>query len=124
YECVITLCEEMNLIWSRQWTTMTWIYALTRYSTLLLSIIIFFPFETIEVRHLSELPCKAGIYIQYAMNLIQFPCFALFSALRVYALSDGRHIMAGLVFLSNLVPFAVNMVRIPMITKPEHLYAH
>ncbi len=33
------------------------------------------------------------------------------SALRIYALSDGKHIVAGLVLALNLVPFATNMVR-------------
>lgn len=60
--------------------------------------------------------------------MIQFSCFACrwlpdvkmhlpqlilapgFSALRVYALSDTRYIIAGLVFVLNLVPLATNMV--------------
>ncbi len=41
YDCVITLCEEVNVVWRRKWTTMTWIYTLTRYSTLLLNILTF-----------------------------------------------------------------------------------
>ena len=69
------------------------------------------------------------MYVGSALNLIQFLCFACeyhfparprrphslsrgsgFSALRVYALLDGRKLLAAIVFLLNLVPFAVNLV--------------
>ncbi len=33
-----------------------------------------------------------------------------FSALRVYALSDGKYVTTGTVLVLNLVPFATNMV--------------
>lgn len=37
-----------------------------------------------------------------------------FSALRVYALLDGKYLIAGIVLLLNLVPFATNMVSTTM----------
>ncbi|KAI0769558.1 hypothetical protein BC629DRAFT_1442237 [Irpex lacteus] len=120
YECVITLCEEVDIVWRRKWTTMTWIYALTRYSVLFNNIRVFPTYDNnIEVHALRPIyryrvpencySCKANIYMQGALTLIQYSCLALFSAFRVYALSDGRCIMAGLVFLLNMVPFATNM---------------
>ena len=63
-----------------------------------------------------------------ALGLIKFLCFACerrflhtiftsltrpvpgFSALRVYALLDGKKLIAGVVFLLNLVPFVTNLV--------------
>ncbi len=35
-----------------------------------------------------------------------------FSALRVYALLDGKYIVAGTVFILNLVPLATNIVSV------------
>ncbi|KAI0769500.1 hypothetical protein BC629DRAFT_1533270 [Irpex lacteus] len=49
-------------------------------------------------------------YIDSALRLLQFLCLAWFSSLRVYALLDGKYIMAGIVLLLNLVPFGTNMV--------------
>ena len=69
------------------------------------------------------------MYVGSALTLTQFLCFACeyhfpahprrhhslsrgsgFSALRVYALLDGRKFLAGVVLLLNLVPFALNLV--------------
>lgn len=48
---MITLSEEVNVIWCRNWNTMTWLYAFTRYSTVVLSVLVFVPTGTaIKVR--------------------------------------------------------------------------
>ena len=44
FECFITFSQEIEVIWRQQWSSMTWIYAFTRYSSVLLII-----FELIPV---------------------------------------------------------------------------
>ncbi|KAI0084424.1 hypothetical protein BDY19DRAFT_997774 [Irpex rosettiformis] len=43
------------------------------------------------------------------LEVTQFICLALFSALRVYALMNGKILVTGTVFLLNLVPVATNL---------------
>lgn len=31
YDSIVTLCEEIDIIWRRKWTAMTWLFAFTRY---------------------------------------------------------------------------------------------
>lgn len=72
------------------------------------------------------------VYVDQAVKLMQYPCLACkcycptsrvfhqltdsqildagFSALRVYALLDGKYFVTALVLLLNVVPFAANIV--------------
>ncbi|KAI0802058.1 hypothetical protein BC629DRAFT_163225 [Irpex lacteus] len=102
-ETVFALRQEVDAIWNRKWTVMTWIYAFTRYSTAVDSILHLVPYGS------SVQGCKANQYADDALSLIPFLCFALFSALRVHALLDGEYFIAGLVFVFNVVPFVTNM---------------
>ncbi|KAI0086734.1 hypothetical protein BDY19DRAFT_907926 [Irpex rosettiformis] len=95
----ITFSQEVNLIWGRKWSATTWLYAFTRYNEVLLSIAIFLPISSLE----------AGQYTIYILEVTQFFCLGLFSALRVYALMDGKILVAGIVFLLSLVPVATNL---------------
>ncbi|KAI0738123.1 hypothetical protein BC629DRAFT_1300472, partial [Irpex lacteus] len=106
FDCIITLSQEVDVIWRRKWTAITWLYLLTRYSTVLDQIDLLIPGWDLVVSRV----CKVGLYIDIALQLMQYLCFAWFSSLRVYALLDGKYVIAGIVFLLNLVPFATNMV--------------
>ncbi|KAI0084434.1 hypothetical protein BDY19DRAFT_997782 [Irpex rosettiformis] len=55
------------------------------------------------------LECKAGEYTAHILEVTQFLCLALFSALRVYALMDGKILITGIVLFLNLVPVATNL---------------
>ncbi|KAI0086733.1 hypothetical protein BDY19DRAFT_995486 [Irpex rosettiformis] len=55
------------------------------------------------------LDCMVDVYISYIFDVSQFLCLASFSALRVYALMDGKILVTGIVFLLNLVPVATNL---------------
>lgn len=68
YEMIATLSEEVDVVWRRKWTTMTWLYALMRYSTVALSILSFPPAEDIKVWHLMN--------ICHAINILANTCFA------------------------------------------------
>ncbi|KAI0781564.1 hypothetical protein BC629DRAFT_1289752, partial [Irpex lacteus] len=43
YDWMTTLSEEVNVIWRRKWTSITWLYALTRYSAVLDQILFLIP---------------------------------------------------------------------------------
>lgn len=45
----------------------------------------------------------------------------VFAALRVYALLDGKYVMACIIFLLNLVPFGTNMVSIYLRDSQMHM---
>ena len=81
------------------------------------------------------------MYIDDALVLIQFLCFACerrffagtflppagspvpgFSALRVYALLDGKKLISGFIFLPNLVPLVTNLVSAFCSTRIRSLY--
>lgn len=49
YECVITLTQEVNVIWHRKWTATTWLYAFTRYVTVLDQTILLLPVRNFAV---------------------------------------------------------------------------
>lgn len=35
FECIITVSQEVGVIWQRKWTAITWLYAVMRYSTIM-----------------------------------------------------------------------------------------
>ncbi|KAI0769534.1 hypothetical protein BC629DRAFT_1533929 [Irpex lacteus] len=102
YDSIVTLCEEIDIIWRRKWTAMTWLFAFTRYVAIVDIILTFTSPGGAQV-------CAALLFTGDALLLLQYLCLASFSALRVHALLDGRYITAGVVLLLNLIPFAVNM---------------
>ncbi len=49
YECIVTLSQEVDVVWRRKWTAITWLYALTRYCEVLDQIVTFLPVGNITV---------------------------------------------------------------------------
>ncbi|KAI0769549.1 hypothetical protein BC629DRAFT_1595860 [Irpex lacteus] len=45
FETSITFAQEVNVIWTRKWSMITWLYVVTRYTTLLLTILDLIPFS-------------------------------------------------------------------------------
>ncbi|KAI0084420.1 hypothetical protein BDY19DRAFT_971922 [Irpex rosettiformis] len=83
FDSLITFFQEIDVIWGRKWTLMTWLHE----------------------------SCKAVRYIFDIFDITQYFCLALFSALRAYSLLDGglKIIVTGVVFLLNIVPAATNL---------------
>lgn len=50
FECFITFSQEVEVIWRRQWSAMTWIYVFTRYSSVLLTVLDLIPIYGFVVR--------------------------------------------------------------------------
>ncbi|KAI0769508.1 hypothetical protein BC629DRAFT_1442198 [Irpex lacteus] len=103
YESLIALSQEVDVIWRRKRSLMTWLYIFTRYSAVVDNILLLAPTPG------GLESCRAIIYMDDILQSIQFLCFALFSTMRVYALLNGKYLVAGLVLLLNLVPFGTNM---------------
>ncbi|KAI0084474.1 hypothetical protein BDY19DRAFT_909816 [Irpex rosettiformis] len=98
YKCCITLSSEISVVWTRQWIQITWLYACTRYTTLLMRIIVFLPDST-------YVSCKIILLVLDGLQSLQTICIA---SMRIYAL-NGKVLVAGVVFALNIVPFATNL---------------
>lgn len=51
YESTITLGREVDVVWGRRWTAITWLYAFMRYSTIALNTMVFNPAASMMVWH-------------------------------------------------------------------------
>lgn len=51
FECLLTFSQEVEVIWRRQWSAMTWIYAFTRYGQVSLVLFDVIPVWGFVVRH-------------------------------------------------------------------------
>ncbi|THG96032.1 hypothetical protein EW026_g5719 [Hermanssonia centrifuga] len=87
YEYIITVHQEIRMVWQRKWTLATWIFMANRY--LMITMVVF-----------SASP--------YTPQMVQYSVFAVFSALRVFAIWDRNVFMALLMLVLNLVPVATN----------------
>ncbi|KAI0084482.1 hypothetical protein BDY19DRAFT_909823 [Irpex rosettiformis] len=104
FELCITLSQEFDVIWCHKWTITTWVYAFNRYSIFLLSIFTFVPTWNFE-------SCTTSIRITDVLTVSQFLCAAIFSTLRVYALLDGKLLVAGIVFSLSIVPLGTDIFK-------------
>lgn len=43
FDCMITISQEVDVIWRRKWTATTWLYVLTRYGTVIDQVNILIP---------------------------------------------------------------------------------
>lgn len=101
YEYLLTFQDEVRMIWRRKWTAATVLFMMNRY-LLIASIIL---------QALPSTPeswCTVIPRITDGAALLLLIVFALFSALRVYAMWDRNIFLFLLVILPNLVPVGTN----------------
>ncbi|GJE99220.1 hypothetical protein PsYK624_154700 [Phanerochaete sordida] len=105
YEYLVTIDQEISMVWKRKITAASVLLLASR------SLMVLDPiFEVIPVS--SQASCQAGLFlsdITFAFNQI---VVALFSALRVYAISQQvqkKKIISGLVFGLSIIPLATNI---------------
>ncbi len=55
FDSIISISTEVEVIWSRKWTAMTWLYAFTRYTTVIIVCNSFNPADSSEVCHSYKL---------------------------------------------------------------------
>ncbi|KAI0809229.1 hypothetical protein BC629DRAFT_1103326 [Irpex lacteus] len=114
FDSLCTFPQEVDLIWTYKWSTTSWIYLALRYLTLLYVII---PNSTgPKYAYRDHCSCKALSATSYILQDLQFVPFALFSAIRVYALLGGRVFLAAVICALSLVPFATNIYHFANVT--------
>ncbi|KAI0338132.1 hypothetical protein BDW22DRAFT_1338373, partial [Trametopsis cervina] len=94
FEWIITLGQEINIIWKRRCSLGTVLFALTRYATLALNSQLIWGF----------LPVITSKKVR-ASNL--------FTAFRAYSLLQGtdiKFLLSGIICALSLMPFAANIV--------------
>ncbi|KAI0338165.1 hypothetical protein BDW22DRAFT_1363295 [Trametopsis cervina] len=113
YDCIITLGREIDMIWKRHYSLGTMLFALTRYTTILVS-----STELIGnfIHITSSRSCVAIMIAMDTLSAIQFLSYAVFTAFRAYSLLQGTNcklLLSGTICALSLMPFAANIVRIP-----------
>ncbi|GJE98328.1 hypothetical protein PsYK624_145560 [Phanerochaete sordida] len=104
YEFIVTLDEELTVVWRRRPTATSMLLLIMRWIMLLGPIV-----QTVPARPTW---CRSQYAWNIAVFLVTTAVIALFSALRVYALWQGsrlRHLLAGIVFVFGAVPVATNI---------------
>ncbi|KAI0700641.1 hypothetical protein BC835DRAFT_1304078 [Cytidiella melzeri] len=108
---LVLSANEVDAIWSRKWTLATWLYVLVRYTALV----------STALRFSAMIPAYASSCLGQSIALdiaiiAKFLYFAVFSAIRVYAVWEGNLLISGVVFVLALVPFATNIVHFSTLT--------
>lgn len=105
YDYAITISDEVGLIWCSKKTAVTIIYAFNRASSMIyaLSVLLLMPLWT-------ALPSAIVSDVLYVVpQFVLFIVWAVFSALRVYAVGQRAWHAASVVFAITLLPFALNL---------------
>ncbi|KAI0648148.1 hypothetical protein C8Q79DRAFT_556341 [Trametes meyenii] len=105
YNYMITLEEEIRFYWSRKFTLSTALFFIIRYWSLA-NYVVLNPLGVILP--LSDSVCARFVRTQAAIQYLQYVVWAVFSALRVYALSGMLWPLALFVFVLSAVPGGLN----------------
>ncbi|EED83380.1 predicted protein [Postia placenta Mad-698-R] len=95
FDCLISLGQEVHVVWGRKLTGASILYLLLRYSAVLNAIVV--------IVALSNSACQAALCL--VMTIAQ----TTLSAFHVYAIQGGRWEVALLVMTIGLVPVATNI---------------
>ncbi|EKM57644.1 uncharacterized protein PHACADRAFT_251381 [Phanerochaete carnosa HHB-10118-sp] len=103
YEFLITIDNEVKVVWKRPITASAVLLGSVRWCVLL----------SIAVQLLPSTPntCPPLEILTWILILIGFVQTALFSALRVFAVWDRSHVWSLVVFALSMVPFATNLFK-------------
>jgi len=105
YDHARTLQKEYQFIWGRKLSIVTIIFQLNRWTTLAWAVINLFgsfhPLITLS-------SCLSAYVVSYVNAIILWIVWAVFSAVRVYAISGGKWWLAVVVCALSLVPAATN----------------
>ncbi|KDN45038.1 hypothetical protein RSAG8_05211, partial [Rhizoctonia solani AG-8 WAC10335] len=93
YDHMITLAEEVDRIWQREWTGATWLFALNRYLTELQFIVNLVSFHN---PHWTGKACEDFIPFPGASTLISIAIAEIIMILRTYALYQRNKYILGL----------------------------
>ncbi|KAM5545116.1 hypothetical protein V8D89_001227 [Ganoderma adspersum] len=117
YDWLIRIDDEVRLFWrfrtGHKPPLAVLTYALSRYAPIIQF--------SILVRSIYPM-CHVGNVIQAVAGLLSILTPTIFSTLRVYALSGGNRVLAGVAFLLCSVPFGVNAMNVVRFVKAVNMY--
>jgi len=105
YEHLITLRKEVDLVWGHKLTGPNAIFYVNRYALLLwaaVNIVSLFPWDTPS-------RCEAVLLLKFVAQVLLLSLWAVFSGLRVFAVSGRHWPLALLTVALGLVPVALNI---------------
>ncbi|EKM57682.1 uncharacterized protein PHACADRAFT_251462, partial [Phanerochaete carnosa HHB-10118-sp] len=102
YEFLITISNEIDIVWKRPVTVSAVLFGSIRWCMLLTA--------TFELAPIIPNNCAPLYILIRVFLLIGYTQTALFSALRVFAISNRSHIWSLVVFALSMVPFMTNLV--------------
>ncbi|EMD32025.1 hypothetical protein CERSUDRAFT_68881 [Gelatoporia subvermispora B] len=107
-----TIPQEIHLIWGRKLTSTVILFHTNRWLILIWAILstveAFFHPGTAAVSTLILKFCASLYYVGRALQICLFALWAVFSAIRIYALTSGNRLLSFVVALLNLVPVGTN----------------
>ncbi|KAJ3554286.1 hypothetical protein NM688_g3191 [Phlebia brevispora] len=106
YEYLLVLPSEIRL-WKGRWTGSTWLLFLNRY---LLFFLYNHPNNRVANARDPTQGCKLAIGLNEAACILQLILFAVFSALRVYAIADRNRVFSILILLLYAFPIGSEMI--------------
>ncbi|EKM48943.1 uncharacterized protein PHACADRAFT_265962 [Phanerochaete carnosa HHB-10118-sp] len=101
YEILITIGDEVRIVWQRPVTAPAVLLGSVRWCILLAA--------TLQLVPSTSNSCTPLEIMVWIFSLIQFLQIALFSALRVFAIWNKSYVWSLAVFALSMVPFAINL---------------
>ncbi|OCH88960.1 hypothetical protein OBBRIDRAFT_779157, partial [Obba rivulosa] len=105
YDHLSTLSREHQFVWGRKLDAVTLLFHLNRWIIFTWAVMnmlyVFLNFKTLQ-------SCLGFVYSFYIVELVLIVLWAAFSAIRVFAISQGNWSFSLAVFLLGMVPFGTN----------------
>ncbi|KZT02837.1 uncharacterized protein LAESUDRAFT_684714 [Laetiporus sulphureus 93-53] len=104
YDFLLTLGQDVRHFWSRKLTLSVALYFLTRVTTLAVAVF----YILFQLLQSSSAGCKTVPYLFTSLEMLSMCLWAVFSALRVHAISNRKKLLTVVVLGLGLVPVATN----------------
>ncbi|OCH93585.1 hypothetical protein OBBRIDRAFT_790108 [Obba rivulosa] len=111
YDHIMTLPREVELIWGRQWTSVTFLYHLNRWTIFIWAMFEFTGFiqiDTLPVGDVCFSHCVGSNYFFDAVVICLLTIWTAFSGVRMYAISGGNWWLAVAVCALSMVQVGTN----------------
>ncbi|PCH34571.1 hypothetical protein WOLCODRAFT_139444, partial [Wolfiporia cocos MD-104 SS10] len=101
YEHAITLSAEYDLVWRHKMTSVSIVFLLNRYTILAWSILSYLMLPAFSWKSVAS--CDSTLQIWFVCTMIWECIWAVFGALRVYAVSGRKWILSAVIFALGLI---------------------
>ncbi|EMD32451.1 hypothetical protein CERSUDRAFT_77459 [Gelatoporia subvermispora B] len=103
FEHLSTLPREIELVWSQKFNAVVFLFHFNRWAIIIWTVAV-----VAEVVLRRKFDCIGMNYFADFVTLVVYTIWAVFSAIRIYAVSHGNWISTIVVFMLNLVPVGTN----------------